>query len=217
VREALTLLPAVPALALGALGGVACLAPSTAQADIVMSPIIAGLPLTLPATAEGLYINVVTGLSSASVGAVPGWDLNPYGSSTRLLFYENLPMVYLLGFTPGSLDSGMSVGPASTFAGDYSYTCVFGSNPGEWDYNANNYFGFRFTDEADSLTHYGWGQIHVGAVAADRQLTALYYEDTAGTAIAVGATGVVPEPSSALLLAAGAAGLAAFRRRRTGA
>jgi hypothetical protein len=67
------------------------------------------------------------------------------------------------------------------------------------------------------LTHCGWGQIHVGAVAADRQLTALYYEDTAGTAIAVGATGVVPEPSSALLLAAGAAGLAAFRRRRTGA
>jgi hypothetical protein len=63
VREALTLLPAVPALALGALGGVACLAPSTAQAGIVMSP-IAGLPLTIPANSSGLYINVVTGASS---------------------------------------------------------------------------------------------------------------------------------------------------------
>jgi len=83
---------------------------------------------------------------------------------------------------------------------------------GVWSLNATNYFGFRFL-AADALTHYGWGSMIVGAAATTRSIGEIWYENTAGTGIAVGAC-TVAEPASIALLASGAAGLLALRRRR---
>jgi hypothetical protein len=90
---------------------------------------------------------------------------------------------------------------------------TFGPNPGNWLLNATNYFGFQFL-AADSLTHYGWGSMIVGAAATTRSIGEIWYEDTTDTGIAVGARASVPEPASIALLAGGAVGLLALRRRR---
>ncbi|MEQ1904091.1 MAG: PEP-CTERM sorting domain-containing protein [Pirellulaceae bacterium] len=87
---------------------------------------------------------------------------------------------------------------------------------GGWVYGDTGFFGFKFTNA--SGTHFGWGEMTI----ADRGnagngdnyiINRAYYNDTANAAIQVGSTGV-PEPSSAALLAMGAAGLATWRRRR---
>jgi len=68
---------------------------------------------------------------------------------------------------------------------------VVGSAAGNWQLNAANRFGFRFT-AADGLTHYGWGTMQVGAAITTRTITELAWETTAGVAIAVGDQGGPP-------------------------
>jgi len=85
--------------------------------------------------------------------------------------------------------------------------------------NATNYIGFRFLNESDGLLHYGWASVIVGAAfnTAGRNVGEIWYESDANTGILVGDTGAAaatPEPSSVALLAMGAAGLLAARRRR---
>lgn len=80
-------------------------------------------------------------------------------------------------------------------------------NLGNWAVDQRGFAGIRF--DLDGSTHYGWADV---SHPADRQITlhAFGYNDTAGAA------SHVPEPSSILLLAAGAAGLGFWRLRRKG-
>ncbi|MCC6353801.1 MAG: PEP-CTERM sorting domain-containing protein [Verrucomicrobiae bacterium] len=85
-------------------------------------------------------------------------------------------------------------------------------NANGWELGDAGYFGFKFTNVSGA--HYGWGQIEiegdpVGGIGFT--ILAAYYDDTANAPIAVGA---IPEPSQVALLALGAAGVAAWRRRR---
>jgi hypothetical protein len=81
-----------------------------------------------------------------------------------------------------------------------------------WSDGQTGFAGIRFQLDAD--THYGWAQIT--RVDSDNfTLHGFGYNDTPDAASHPVNT-VVPEPSSMLLLAAGAAGLVGWRRRRTG-
>lgn len=73
--------------------------------------------------------------------------------------------------------------------------------------------GFRF--DAGGTTLYGWAELTIDVTApATVTISQWAYEDT-GAAIAVGATtAAVPEPSSLGLLALGAAGVTAWRRKK---
>ena len=74
-------------------------------------------------------------------------------------------------------------------------------------------FAFDFRNAADE-TNYGWGTIEYNGVGNTAfTVTQLYYENE-GNPIFVGDVGAVPEPSSTTLLALGAAGIGAYRRRR---
>lgn len=197
-----------------------------AEAQIVYS---GPVNIQIPLTTAGIYINVVTGVSNTSPGAVPGWDINPF-SGTNLSWFGTATLAQT-GFVRGG-------GTSATLVDNLALaTLVSATTPGTPNYTANNsgasessgatafvlnssnnYVGFRFLNEGTGLVTYGWLQVSVGASFTDpaRSIIGWAYE-TSGAGIAVGDTGAVavPEPGTYLAgLAAGALALRAWRRRK---
>jgi PEP-CTERM motif len=191
--------------AIGAAAGAAMMmTASSSFAAIVFNPI----NLPIPATLDGLYVNVVTGATS-TVGSVAGWDINPYGATSMQFFTStlapNTPTTTGTISTP--LAFGAPIGPASTFT-----TGVITPTASLWNLNStNNYVGFRFLNEAGSTVHYGWMQIGFGATVTQRTLVSYAFESTPLTALQAG---VVPEPGTYALMGLGLAGLMVAARRR---
>ena len=162
--------------------------------------------LVIPATIDGLYINVETQTTGSAGSLVAGWDINPY-SATSLTWFNatGTGMMRYPGITTGSagnLAAGTVVGATGSFG---SGAVTVGSLPGNWVLNSTNIFGFRFV-AADGLTHYGYGLMTVGAAITTRTITDIFYENVAATSITV-----LPTPGAIALL--GLAGLAGRRRR----
>jgi hypothetical protein len=154
----------------------------------------AGAGWVIPATSNGLYINVETQVSSTTDSSVPGWDLDPYGA-TGLNWYHSSGSAELRypGITTG-LAGNLPLGTNVSSSGSYNTATgnvTFGASPGNWQVNASNYFGFLFV-AADSQTHYGWGRMDVGAQDTIRSIMEIGYESTAGTSILVGAGSTPP-------------------------
>ncbi len=167
-----------------------------AKAAVVYYKPNAGAGWVIPATNNGLYINVETQVTGSSDGSVVGWDLNPYGSD-GLRWYSSIGGGQLRypGITTGTAGN-LPLGTTVSSTGSYNTSTslvVFGASPGNWQLNASNYFGFKFV-AADTQTHYGWGRMDVGAAATTRSIMEIGYESTAGTSILVGA-GSAPPPS----------------------
>ena len=182
----------------------------SANAAVVYSGVV---NISIPANIDGSYINVETGQYSVTGGGegVPGWDINPYGSSTTAVsLYAATGTGYMrnpgAGTSTGrtNLAEGTNIGATSFFYG--SSTATIGTLVGQWSANANGIFGFKFL-AADGLTHYGWARMSIGANAASRTIVDYGFESTAGAAIAAGA----PAPGAVALL--GLAGLMTRRRR----
>jgi len=165
--------------------------------------------LVIPATIDGLYINVETRTSGSAGSAVSGWDLNPYAATSLTWFNATgTGMMRFPGVTTGSAGN-LALGTVVGAAGSYGSGAVtVGAAAGNWQLNASNYFGFRFVG-ADGGTKYGWGRFVIGAsiFGADRTIAEIAYEDS-GASINVG---TVPAPGAIALL--GLAGLAHRRRR----
>ncbi|MEY5060385.1 MAG: hypothetical protein RIS45_306 [Planctomycetota bacterium] len=169
--------------------------------------------LVIPATIDGMYINVEARTSGSAGSVVAGWDINPY-SATSLTWFNatGTGMMRFPGVTTGSagnLASALNGGAPITIGATGSFgsgAVTVGSAAGNWVLNSVNVFGFRFI-AADGLTHYGYGKFQIGSsiFGADRTITDIYYEDVAGVAI------VLPTPGALALL--GLAGLAGRRRR----
>ena len=185
-----------------------------ADAAIVYS---GAVNINIPSTTAGVYLNVVTGVSSGVPASAPGWDVNPWGSAPAGFSFFNPAApaggVYVrnVGTTGVSnLAPGAIIGPASTYtsgAGQTTGTGLFNLN------SSNNIVGFRFNNEATGAVHYGWMRISLGATygAQPRAIVEYAYESQPGVAIA--AKDGVPTPGAASLLAIGAAGLVGRRRR----
>jgi hypothetical protein len=179
----------------------------------------------------GIYINFVTKASTASPGANPGWDINPYvnGGSTGAFFGMYLPAstTQLVkssapaagGADVANLPAGSSIGPASTFIGQPSqFGFMNNATVGDWVPAGSGYMGIEFKEPGvnGGATVYGWVQISK-TIAGDPPRngpTGITFVDWAydnsGASITAGN---VPEPSSLALLATGATGLFVRRGR----
>ena len=117
------------------------------------------------------------------------------------------------GSNPGNLALRTTVDASASFSTAGVNDTVFGPNPGEWKLNSPNYLGFSFI-AADAGTHYGWLRIDVSASNLDRTIMEVGYSCVIGQSVTVGQA--VPEPSTLImgLLASGATGVIAWRRRR---
>ncbi len=81
---------------------------------------------------------------------------------------------------------------------------------GEWFFGGRGFVGL-YSDEADGR-HFGWADITTGPARNEFTLHSFAFSDTAGVGVLAGA-GEVPEPATMGLLALGAAGLIARRKR----
>lgn len=171
----------------------------------------------IPATLDGLYIRIDTQQFTSLAGTnVPGWDINPYGSTSMNFFASatapNPATTYVrtqASGGPSNLALGTVIGGSSVFAN--STTAVIssaGAGANGWSLNSVNYFGFRFHNNTTNAINYGYGIMQVGASATSRTLLAIVYGD-AGESVTVSA---IPAPGALALL--GVAGLATGRRRR---
>lgn len=192
-----------------ALAAVATAAVSSANAQIVHSGIV---NLNIPATTNGLYLNVVTGQTNLPAGGtgstVPGWDVNFWSSTGFGMFNPASPAGGVYVVTAPGFGANMAFG-AEIGAGN-TYGSGTTSNIAQWNLNSDqNLVGFRFFNEGNGQVHYGWARIAFGSAITSRTLVEYAFDATPGASIGAG---VVPAPSAMALLGLG--GLVAGRRRR---
>ena len=182
--------------------------------------------IALPATSEGVYLDLITGANGALPSSAPGWQINPWGT-TGLRFGTNYPVpdAYFVGngsnssggtavnLAVGSTISfdGTSVNNASSMSTAYKWSysasaAAFGTAAGQWKLNSDNYLGV-LSLEGDGSVLKAWVRVAVGSTNLERTIVDWAYELDGG-ALTVGA---VPAPGAAVLLAL--AGVMGRRRR----
>lgn len=170
---------------LAAAGAIAC----TGAAGAVM--VRWECNLVIPPNADGLYINVETQVVGTSGSAVPGWDINPYGTTALSFFGAYSGGTYVRNAASGGptpLAVGACVSATSTYSTGGTASFASGSQS-SWALNSVNYFGFRFVNQAGE-TRYGFGAMQVGSTPAQRTLLSIAFESSGG---ATCYTGYPPE------------------------
>jgi len=170
------------------------LASHNAVATIICNtnPAGAALPITVPMTTAGIYLNFATGAVNVNPASVPGWDLNPYGGTNFTWFWSTTASNLTAGLsTAGVYDAspaGVVVGPAGT----YSTASGDATTMAPWRLGVTNmYQGVRFTNEATTLVTYGWvAMTTTGPTGHPATINQFCYQDD-GTAITTGAASPV--------------------------
>lgn len=202
-----------------ALAGSGSLAPAALDAQIIYS---GPVNINVPSNTTGIYLNLVTGASSSSPASAPGWDINPWSSTTLNIWANNAAspndgVVTGFGVSNTQTDNlalGTLVDGSLAFARTPSTeTAGFALN------SSNNYVGFRFLNESTGAINFGWVQFSLaGTLQGQPRAIIGYAFNNTGAGIQVGDTGVaaVPEPGTYLAgLAAGAVAIRAWRRRKS--
>ncbi|HWL53663.1 MAG TPA: PEP-CTERM sorting domain-containing protein [Chthoniobacteraceae bacterium] len=118
--------------------------------------------------------------------------------------------------SPVRFSDGDTIDSGDQFSTDFTRTVFY--YPTEEaiapDWGPGSYLGFK-VDENDTDTYYGWLEITWDSDTQVFQILSGAYESTPGVGISV--PRAIPEPSSLALLALGASGLAALRRRKKAA
>lgn len=189
----------------------AVLAAAPAQAVIIFSGPVS---IDIPDDIDGVYLNLVTGLSGSTPPA--GWDINPYTAGSSPDGFHLWGATTTTWFSPSGVVGGpyplaantLIAGPSTTF-----FRPGGGTNVGtQVTLNAPNLFGVRFTNESMTNTNFGWVQITFGATASERSITSYAYENNGSAILA----GVVPEPGTYAMLLAGLAVVGGIAARRRG-
>ena len=178
-----------------------CLVSGSVMAAIVTSPVA---NLVVPATIDGIYINVVTGTTGTTPATVTGWDIDPYGPTNFGIFWPSTPATSSGGVVAAAtttpflvMNPGDTIGPASTFS-----AAVAAPNP-NFRGTGTNTLGFRFYNEATSAINYGYAVLQTTAPGGfPVTVVSITYENS-GAAITI-PTGAAP-PQFAYAPASGSA------------
>jgi hypothetical protein len=197
-------------LTAAALAGTAMGFEQSANAAVVTT--FASANISVPATTAGVYINLQTGATASSAGALPGWDFNPYLTGSGLGFYWNQ--------SPAGTHGGVATAPASTTYANLAFGTVVGpSSPftaaiqgtagTSYRQTGISYLGFRFRNAAN-VTNYGYAAIQTSATNGfPATVLGWIYEDS-GASITVQQ---IPTPGAAGVLGMLAAGAMTRRRK----
>ncbi len=199
-------------LCAAALVGTAAAVP-TADAAIITFTV----PVPVPMTFGGVYINLVTGATGGSGAAVPGWDFNPYAASslTQLGFYwagAGTGAGGVAATTTGpylDLAPGTMISAASTFS-----SSILGTTGSPFLTTGTHILGLMFMNEGTGMVNYGYLTMMTTGTSGFPATVLSWSFDNTGAPITV-----VPEPSTTALLtitalAVGALGLREWRRKR---
>lgn len=117
--------------------------------------------LDVPATSEGLYLNLITGVSGVRESDAPGFDIDIYAAVSthptgQLKFYWGSASnggagVVSSGVAYDVLGSNVTIGPDSVFSRE-----GFTGDTSAWLAGTSGYLGMRFRDEATATIVYGW-------------------------------------------------------------
>lgn len=224
---------AVAAASFGLAGG----AQEADAAQVVVYPV--GGPVTAPigpaseGSAGAIYFNLLD-TTGNQVGTIVPFS-NPPGSADLVVAWNRTssgkgPEVFAVGNGAAVLTASFYGSYAAklhrhapinffTFASHgLAPSALLGASSssytyGKWKPGHTGYLGLLASNGSSSFV-FGWAKIHLGSGinAYDPTLIAWGYNDVPGDTAYAGGT-PAPEPSSLLLLASGAAGLAAYRRR----
>lgn len=163
---------------------------SSAQAAVICSPAVA---LAVPATTEGLYLNLVTGVSGITEASVPGFDIDVYAvanttPSGQLRYYWGPESsggagVVSNGTTYAVLGSGVTIGSGSSFT-----RAAFNGDTTAWQAGTSGYLGMRFRSEASATIVYGWLALSTTApLGFPATIEGWCYEDSGAAIVTPGA------------------------------
>lgn len=173
--------------------------------------------VAIPFNFDGVFVNLLT---KATATTEPGtWTtgawINPIFGGTQMASNEIVrPSVIagtagseqMINFTLGAVIDGTDFYAAS-YNGSTTHT---GPTLSQFIVGTEGYFGIKLSQGAN--THYGWARMTVND-SGSGTLHDWAYNATAGEGLYAGTQLAVPEPSRAVLLAAGLLGLVMRRRR----
>jgi hypothetical protein len=180
----------------GLLAAGLALAAGKASAALIYSGV---MDIIIATTFDGVYIDI-DGMTSGTTPEA-GWDFNPFFGGSVFAYNDTFQVVSLgtdntsaaeqLGIgtvVDGTLVFNTSPGGSSTH---------IGGDPNQFAPNVEGYIGFSFTTNDASGPYYGWMRLVVTANEPGAIIKDWVYDDS-GAPVTIG---VIPEPSSLLLLA----------------
>lgn len=210
--------------AVAAAGACSTAVTSRAEAAIVYS---GALNYSVPVSTAGVYYDLVDFTKYASLSAAQTAEgtsaplMNLWGTTNTFCYlYPSSSTINraVSGSTAalvGKLPAGITVGPASSYATSRAPGAL---TTGDWASGDTAYIGVRFLSGAATL--YGWVEIKASAPPSAGSPIILIdsaYEDSGLPIVTGDRGGVVPEPGSLGLLAAGAMAALGWRRRQLAA
>ena len=158
----------------------------------------------------------IQGAPGATFPAISGFTANSFSFARKLSSGASIgPVGAFTGGTSNHIAQGQFGVAGFTTNGSFSGSSV--ANPGTWNLSSTGFAGVRFKRAGND--HFAWIRLHFAdtsnnGLADTATIIDWAWSDFAGGPIQAGST---PEPAPLALLAAGAVGIASFRRKKKAA
>lgn len=167
---------------------------ATMAADVSAAIVCNNTAIAVPRNGDGVYINWTTGATGTSGTAVPGFDVNFYGSGLLNVFWgadgdPNNAGVASSAAATGTISNvaaGTAIGPTSIFNGGSGVAFMAVWQAGV----ADGILGFSFTNDTTNAINFGWARMSTTATSGHPASISRWCIENTGAAIVAGTTPV---------------------------